>query len=81
MIDDENPQVPATDLTSLTEHLARLGREIEARPDAELLKAAHLSLASGDQALDEGELRRAAQEYTTAAFLVQAAGKKLAGGG
>ena len=81
MADEQSTPDASVDLDGVTQHLASLRREIEARPSAALLNAAHVTLAAGDEALDQDELRRAALEFATAAFLVEAARKKVAGSG
>lgn len=75
MADDENLPLESVDIQWLETHLAELRREIESRPGAELRRAAKLALAAGDDALDEGDLRRAALQYQVAVFLVTAAKK------
>ena len=71
MPDGALPPTETVDLGWLETHLASLRREIAGQSEPELRKAAQLAIAAGDDALEQGDLRRAALQYTTASLLVE----------
>ena len=80
-MEEENLPLVSVDVEWLESHLTSLRHEIEAKSDADLRKAAKLAIVAGDQALDEGDLHRAALQCLAAAFLVAAAKLRVASSG
>jgi hypothetical protein len=74
---DAGEPLPSVDLDWLQTHLASLRRELAAKPDAQLRKAAKVAIVAAEDAVEEDDLRLAALQYTAASLLIDLAKAKV----